>query len=126
MNNSRPPYFPERVHPTNPVEQFVEVLGERVFVRMIVLRAKEENGVIMGDIVPQHVHADAHYTMLIKGRVRAWIDDKLMGDFYAPHAIYIEARKQHTFQALVDDTVIVCNHITDGKGEPKILKFPSN
>jgi quercetin dioxygenase-like cupin family protein len=63
-----------------------------------------------GDLVPQHSHAFAHVSVIVRGRVKVWKDGHQLGDFFAPWGIMIEARTKHLFQALEDDTIILCVH----------------
>lgn len=114
------PAIPERVHGDAEVEQYCDVLGD-IYVRVIKLRTKKIGDETIGQLVAQHVHKDNHYSMLMRGRVRCWINEKWHGDFTAPTPIFITAGQRHVFQALLDDTILVCNHDTDGKDEPEIL-----
>lgn len=59
-------------------------------------------------VVPQHSHTEAHTTLIVRGALRAWRDGKLLGDFCAPHAIYIPAWIKHTFMSLEQDTEAWC------------------
>lgn len=60
------------------------------------------------NIVPQHTHNHDHATLVISGRIRLWIDDKLNGDFEAGEAIEIKGGFKHVFQALQDNTRLTC------------------
>jgi len=72
-----------------------------------------------GTIIPQHRHRWAHLSYLAAGGVRVWRDDRLVGDFWAPDAIRIEAGALHRFETLAPDTLILCIHATDA-AEPEI------
>ena len=63
-----------------------------------------------GTVIPQHAHAYDHTSMLAKGRIRAWADDELLGDFEAPYPLFIKAHIKHTFLSLENDTIIYCIH----------------
>jgi quercetin dioxygenase-like cupin family protein len=63
-----------------------------------------------GTIIPQHAHLYDHTSMLARGRIRAWADGVELGDFEAPHPLYIPARVKHTFMSLENDTLIYCIH----------------
>ena len=60
-------------------------------------------------IVPQHAHAFDHVTFVCKGRVIAWIDEKLLGEFVEGDAIQIKANHLHEFKAL-EDSRLACIH----------------
>lgn len=64
-------------------------------------------------ILPQHVHAHAHVTVIASGGVSWWEDDKAMGTKFAPASLVIPAGKRHTFRTLVDNTVLLCVHRSD-------------
>lgn len=63
-----------------------------------------------GTIVPQHAHVYDHTSMLAVGKIRAWADDELLGEFEAPMPIFIKAKVKHTFLSLVPGTLIYCIH----------------
>lgn len=85
-------------------------MADGVFAKTMVIQSA-------GVFVPQHAHRFAHISVLVRGSVRVWKDGVLWGDAVAPLGITIDARVMHTFQALVDDTIILCVHdIRDGEG----------
>lgn len=70
----------------------------------------------------QHSHDYEHATLIATGALRVWVDGEHIGDFVAPKAIKIEAKKMHKFQALADGTRFYCIHNLEG--EPyRILRF---
>jgi len=84
-----------------PVE-FVDVVAGLYF-RSIILEK-------VGDAVPQHSHRYDHATLVGSGRARLWVDGEWSGDFKAGVAIEIKAARQHVFQALLPNTLLVCVH----------------
>jgi hypothetical protein len=73
-----------------------------------------------GLVVPQHSHTYGHTTLLAHGKLRAWKDDELLGDFDAPAQIYIAAGAKHTFLSLVPNTVAYCIHNVSRTGRVEI------
>jgi quercetin dioxygenase-like cupin family protein len=61
-----------------------------------------------GTLVPQHSHTEPHTTLLVQGKLRAWRENELLGDFEGPTAIYIPAMIKHTFQSLEPETLAYC------------------
>lgn len=58
-----------------------------------------------GTIIPQHSHAYEHVSYVAQGAVL--FDGR---EYVAPCAIRVPAHKKHTFQALQDDTLVLCIH----------------
>ena len=73
-----------------------------------------------GYIVKQHSHDYDHGTLVACGAVRVWVDEKFVGDFYAPTCITIEAGKLHTIMSLEDNTLAYCIHNVMRNGEVEI------
>ena len=73
-----------------------------------------------GTIVPQHSHSYPHTSMLATGRVRAFKDGELIGEFQSPQIIFIEEHCKHAFISLEDNTIIYCIHNLHGKDEIEI------
>jgi quercetin dioxygenase-like cupin family protein len=73
-------------------------------------------------VVPQHEHAWDHTSMLALGAVALWRDGKFDRTYDAPTGIFIEAGVKHTFQSLVDNTIIFCVHNLHGEHAVKILE----
>lgn len=86
---------------THDVEQreWLETQGD-ICVRMVHLN--------MAEFVPQHSHEYGHTTLLANGAVSLWIEGLYQGDLTAPFLQYIEPNKDHTYQALTDNTVMAC------------------
>lgn len=78
-------------------------LADEVFVRHIAVAEA-------GSLVPQHAHRYDHTTFLARGRVRAWADGKLIGEFAAPCPLFIGKGVKHSFLTLEPDTVLLCIH----------------
>lgn len=85
-----------------------------VFIKSILLR----NG---GTFMRQHAHTHAHTSVVARGEVFVWKDGKLDRRYAEagrldlhgqpiPSLIVIEAGVWHTFQALEDNTAILCIH----------------
>lgn len=68
-----------------------------------------------GMVVPQHSHTYDHYTMLATGSMRVFKDGKLVGNFKAPSAIFIEAGCKHLLISLEPNTLAYCLHNLHGK-----------
>lgn len=75
-----------------------------------------------GTDLPQHAHRYDHTTLLAHGSVRFWCDDVLMGDFSAPHTMFIKAGVMHMFRTLEPDTTLYCIHNTARNGAVEILE----
>ena len=73
-----------------------------------------------GTLIPQHAHQYDHTSMLAKGRIRAWADGELMGEFEAPYPIFIKAKVKHRFLSLEPDTLIYCIHNVSRTGSIQI------
>lgn len=73
-------------------------------------------------IVPQHSHQYSHHSMLARGSVLFWSEDKEPVKYCAPTAIYIEARIKHTFMSLEPDTIFYCIHNLHGKEDVEIAE----
>jgi quercetin dioxygenase-like cupin family protein len=73
-----------------------------------------------GTYIPQHSHQDEHISIIATGAVRAWADERLIGDFKAPAGIVIKAHTKHMFLALEPLTTVLCVHRVDETGEPGI------
>ncbi len=63
-----------------------------------------------GDVVQQHAHRYDHTTYIASGGIRVWLDGVLDGDHHAPKGLLIPAEMVHHFEALADDTTILCIH----------------
>lgn len=64
--------------------------------------------------VPQHSHTYDHYTMLATGSMRVIKDGVLVGDFFAPTAIFIERGCKHILISLEKNTLAYCLHNLHG------------
>jgi hypothetical protein len=95
-------------------DQWLDVIDD-ISTRVIYLRYKDF-------IVPQHVHAYAHHTLLAHGSVRLFKDKHWWADYNAPKLITIESNVEHWFQSLEEDTVICCIHNTHGLEEADIVR----
>ena len=62
-----------------------------------------------GDTELGHVHQFDHLTLLSSGSLKVTVDG-VASNFKAPHMIYIKADKNHTLEALEDNTVAYCIH----------------
>jgi dTDP-4-dehydrorhamnose 3,5-epimerase-like enzyme len=87
-------------------EEFREFhFADEVMVKMIVLPHA-------GHLAKGHVHVFDHSTMLARGSIRVWENDKLVGDFKAPVGLFVKAGTVHEFLALEDNTTFFCIHNT--------------
>lgn len=76
-----------------------------------------------GTILPQHSHAYDHLTAVLRGTVRVWCDDELVGEFSAPATVPVPARRMHEFHTLTPDCLLACIHNADHAdpdGEPPV------
>jgi quercetin dioxygenase-like cupin family protein len=62
--------------------------------------------------IPQHVHPYDHATLVASGSARLYVDGERVGDYYAGTAVEIKANHLHEFEALEDNTRLVCVHHT--------------
>lgn len=69
-----------------------------------------------GMIVPQHAHVYEHATVVAAGAVRAWADDRLLGEFAAPETLVIAPFVRHRFETLMPGTTLLCIHNADRAG----------
>lgn len=83
------------------VERIEEVCG--IYFRSVLLKE-------IGTVVPLHTHDHDHATFVANGKVRAWADGVLLGDFEAGSAFEVKAGKEHLFRALEPNTRTVCVH----------------
>lgn len=80
------------------VEFIEEVCG--IYFRSVVLRK--------GVRIPQHVHSEAHPTLVGSGSARLFVDGVYTRDVLAGHAVEIKVGQIHTFEALEDNTRLTC------------------
>jgi hypothetical protein len=74
---------------------------------------KEHRVAAAGTALPQHAHAFAHVSVIVRGAVRLFEDPAHRGDFHAPCGILIPAHAKHLFITLTDDVVLLCVHDGD-------------
>ncbi len=84
-----------------PVERIEEVAG--LYFRSVLIPSA-------GMRMQQHIHDHDHATFVGSGKVRAWSDGWLLGDFSAAMAVEIKAGATHVFEALEDNTRVTCVH----------------
>jgi hypothetical protein len=63
-----------------------------------------------GTLLPQHSHEFPHLSLIVRGSVQVWRDDKDIGDYHAPATVRIPAHTFHKFMTLTDGVVIACIH----------------
>ena len=84
-----------------------EATIDGAFLKTVVLPA-------LGSMVPQHAHATAHLTAVVRGGIRVWVNGKLDRDYHAPEGVVIPAGDLHHFQTIKPDTRLLCIHdVTD-------------
>lgn len=66
-----------------------------------------------GTLLPQHAHEHPHITLVMRGVVRAWRGEEMIGDFHAPAVIRIPADTLHSFLTLTNDVALACVHNAD-------------
>lgn len=66
-----------------------------------------------GTLLPQHAHEYPHLTLVMRGAVRAWRGEEMIGDFRAPAVIRIPADTLHNFLTLTNDVALACVHNAD-------------
>jgi len=66
-----------------------------------------------GTLLPQHAHEFPHLTLLMRGAVRAWRGEEMLGDYRAPAVVRIPANELHTFLTLTNDVALACIHNVD-------------
>lgn len=99
-------------HPVQPgSDEFT--MADGVFVKTMDLP-------VAGMVVPQHSHAYDHTSFLAKGSIRAWADGALLGEFRAPHPIFIAAGVKHAFQSL-EPALVLCLHNVSRTGTVEVL-----
>jgi hypothetical protein len=78
-----------------------------------------------GTLLPQHAHAFPHLTLLMRGSVRAWRGEEMIGDYRAPAVIRIPANELHTFLTLTNDVALACVHNADhiDGDEPAVSQY---
>jgi quercetin dioxygenase-like cupin family protein len=75
-----------------------------------------------GTYVAQHSHKYSHHSMLARGSVHVWKNEKFFAAYHAPCAILIEAGCKHTFMSLEDETIVYCIHnVSRSHGDVEIL-----
>lgn len=75
-----------------------------------------------GTYIPQHAHKHAHLSVIAAGRVAVWKNGELFGCFGTGRQIVIDADVKHMFQALVDETVVLCVHNVSRTGAIEITE----
>jgi len=66
-----------------------------------------------GTLLPQHAHEHPHLTLIMRGAVRAWRGEEMLGDYRAPAVIRIPADTLHNFLTLTNDVALACIHNAD-------------
>ena len=84
-----------------PVEYITEVAG--LYFRSVLIPHK-------GMGIDQHVHDHDHATFVGSGKVMAFGDGRVLGEFSAGQAVEIKAGVYHQFEALEDNTRLTCVH----------------
>ena len=92
----------------------VEFSADGVFVKQMALAQA-------GSIVPQHVHAHDHLTMLVAGAVHVYEHGSFAGTHQAPTGILIKAGVPHIFVSMVDNTLLYCIHNTARTGVVEVV-----
>lgn len=61
-----------------------------------------------GTTIPQHVHTEDHATLVGNGKARLYVNGRFDSDIEAGHAVTIKAGQKHMFEALEDNTRLIC------------------
>lgn len=110
-----PPRLPKPASPIEVDQSGVEVYtSDGIYLKQWVF---PQSGVM----VPQHAHVWDHLTMVARGAVHVWADDKYLGRFAAPTGIEIKAGVKHTFQVIEANTVLWCCHNLHSADKVSIL-----
>lgn len=73
-----------------------------------------------GTLVPQHSHEYDHTSFVASGSIRAWADGFLLGDFAAPHPLFVKAGVKHSFLSLQDQSLVLCIHNVSRTGTVEV------
>lgn len=88
-------------------------MADGVFIKQISIVGR-------GLLVPQHQHRFDHTTLIAAGSIRVWCDGDLIGDFKAPHPLFIKAGVKHLFLTLSEEVLLFCIHRIDRTGAVEI------
>lgn len=102
------------LHPVQPTTVSFEMVDGIATVSTLIHKA--------GTYIPQHAHRYPHASIIAAGRVAVWKDGEYLGQFAAPDQIVIAAEVKHLFQAMLDDTVVICVHNVARSGEIEIAE----
>lgn len=61
-----------------------------------------------GTTIPQHVHTEDHATLVGRGKARLYVNDRFQEDIEEGHAVTLKAGQKHSFEALEDNTRLIC------------------
>lgn len=109
MNGSLELCDPDHIQP----ESIEYHTADGVMVKTMAIKHKDV-------MVPQHSHEHDHLTVIAAGSVRAWCDDELLGDFFAPASLEIPAGTKHRFLSLEPNTMLMCIHNISRTGQVQI------
>lgn len=101
-------------HPEQPTTVSFEMVDGIATVSTLIHKA--------GTYIPQHAHRYAHASVIAAGRVAVWKDGEFLGQFAAPQQIVIDAEVKHLFQAMMDNTVVICIHNVSRTGDIEIAE----
>ena len=88
-----------------------------LYFRTLVLQA--------GGVGGQHAHQWDHATMIVTGSARLWSGAKVLGDYKAGEIAEVKAGEIHVFEALEDNTKLMCIW-PESIGEELNETFPPN
>lgn len=66
-----------------------------------------------GEVIAQHRHPHSHVSIIGMGRVRAWRNNKWIGDFGAGEGVFVAAGEVHLFQVLEAPARVICTTRVD-------------
>ncbi len=102
------------LHPEQPMVVSFEMVDGISVVQTLIHKA--------GTYIPQHAHEYAHISVIAAGQVSVWKNGDFLGQFAAPQQIVIDAHVKHLFQAMADNTVVICVHNVSRCGEIEIAE----
>ena len=101
--------------PDQPPDDSPWTIADGIFIKRMTIRRA-------GTYVPQHAHVYEHASFIAVGRVRVWRDG-IKGEVAEEGSfVMIGPNVKHTFEALVDHTVVLCIHNISRAGAVEIAE----
>ncbi len=96
-----------------PVEEWV--MPDGIFYKRLLC-------VLMGTFVPQHAHEYGHTSLIVTGSFSVWANGELLGDFAAPHPLWIAPGVKHMFCSTSPNSSLFCIHDLQGADKVSVLE----